>query len=93
MVEVKKGDVKPGEEVLVTWRAVPKDVNGPWTVYYYPARRWLPISPSERRRELRLDLVERQGRRYQSPDTRDLPTTPGETVGAGDLSLTPQTPL
>ena len=36
VVEVKKGDVKPGEVVLVTWRAIPKDVNGPWTVYYYP---------------------------------------------------------
>ena len=36
MVEVEKGDVKPGEVVLVTWRAIPKDVAGPWTVYYYP---------------------------------------------------------
>ena len=36
VVEVKKGDVKPGEVVLVTWRAIPKDVDGPWTVYYYP---------------------------------------------------------
>ena len=47
VIDVKKGDVKKGDEVLVTWRAVPKDVNGPWTVYYSPARRWSPISPSE----------------------------------------------
>ena len=25
-----------GDEILVTWRAIPKDVLGPWTVYYYP---------------------------------------------------------
>ena len=34
--EVKKGDVKPGESVLVTWRAAPKSIVGPWAVYYYP---------------------------------------------------------
>jgi hypothetical protein len=34
VLEVKKGDVKPGDQVLVTWRAIPKDTNGPWTVYY-----------------------------------------------------------
>jgi hypothetical protein len=36
VLEVQKGDVKPGEEVLVTWRAVPKGALGPWTVNYYP---------------------------------------------------------
>src|SRR5262245_12750975 len=32
--EVKKGDAKKGDEVIVTWRAVPKSIVGPWTVYY-----------------------------------------------------------
>jgi hypothetical protein len=36
LIEVKKGDAKPGDEVLVTWRAIPKTVAGPWAVYYYP---------------------------------------------------------
>ena len=36
LMEVKKGDAKQGDEILVTWRAIPKDVVGPWTVYYYP---------------------------------------------------------
>ena len=36
VLEVKKGDAKKGDEVLVTWRAVPKSILGPWTVYYYP---------------------------------------------------------
>src|SRR5262245_19281202 len=34
--EVKKGDAKRGDEVIVTWRAVPKSIVGPWAVYYYP---------------------------------------------------------
>ena len=36
LLEVKKGDATAGDEVLVTWRAVPKAILGPWTVYYYP---------------------------------------------------------
>jgi hypothetical protein len=36
LVDVKKGDAKPGDEIIVTWRAVPKGVVGPWTVNYYP---------------------------------------------------------
>ncbi len=36
LLDVKKGDAKPGDEVLVTWRSVPKGIVGPWTVNYYP---------------------------------------------------------
>ena len=36
ILEVKKGEAKQGEQVLVTWRAVPKGILGPWAVYYYP---------------------------------------------------------
>jgi hypothetical protein len=36
VLEVKMGDAKRGDEVIVTWRAVPKSIVGPWTVYYYP---------------------------------------------------------
>jgi len=64
LVEVKKGDAKPGDEVLVTWRAVPKGIVGPWTVNYYPGE--VDASrQAQRRRELRFNLVERQERRRQ----------------------------
>ena len=43
LLEVKKGDAKKGDAVLVTWRAVPKSIVGPWTVYYYPGEE---VSPS-----------------------------------------------
>jgi hypothetical protein len=82
VVEVKKGDLKPGDVVLVTWHAIPKTVAGPWTVYYYPGE------------EMVTYLTKRSGGvtyastwwnakddDLKSPDTRDLPVTPGETVG------------
>ncbi len=82
VVEVKKGDAKPGDVVLVTWHAIPKTIVGPWTVDYYPGE------------EVVTHLAKRsggvtyastwwnaKGDDLKSPDTRDLPTTPGETVG------------
>jgi hypothetical protein len=93
VVEVKKGDAKPGDVVLVTWHAIPKDTNRPWTVYYYPGE------------EVVTHLTKRSGGvtyastwwnaksdDLKSPDTRDLPVTPGETVGQMPKPE-PQTPL
>jgi hypothetical protein len=36
VIEASKGDVRPGGEVLVTFRAIPSGALGPWTVFYYP---------------------------------------------------------
>jgi hypothetical protein len=93
VVEVKKGNAKPDDVVLVTWHAIPKDTNGPWTVYYYPGE------------EVVTHLTKRsggvtyastwwnaKGDDLKSPDTRDLPVTPGETVGQMPKPE-PQTPL
>ena len=93
VMEVKKGDVKPGEEVLVTWRAVPKDLNGPWTVYYYPGE------------EMVTHLTKRSGgATYASTwwnakgddakvaGHRDLPHHAGRDGGSRGPSR-PQTPL
>lgn len=81
VLEVKKGDVRPGGEVLVTFRAVPKGALGPWTVYYYPGE------------EVWTHLLKRSGGvTYAStwwntkedivspPETKDLPTAVGESV-------------
>ena len=79
LVEVKKGDAKAGDEVLVTWRAVPKGIVGPWTVNYYPGEVVL------------THLVKRsggvsfgstwwnaKGDDVKAPDSTELPSTPGE---------------
>ena len=67
--------------MLVTWRAIPKAIVGPWAVYYYPGE------------EVVTHLAKRsggvtyastwwnaKGDDVKAPDSRDLPTTPGETV-------------
>src|ERR1700745_4309093 len=78
LIDVKKGDAQKGDEVLVTWRAIPKDVVGPWTVNYYPGEVVL------------THLVKRsggvsygstwwnaKGDDIKAPESTDLPETPG----------------
>ena len=80
LLEVKKGDAKKGDEILVTWRAVPKGIVGPWTVYYYPGE------------VVQTHLVKRsggvsygstwwnaKGDDIKAPDSTELPTEPGQT--------------
>jgi hypothetical protein len=83
LLEVKKGDAKKGDEILVTFRAIPKGVLGPWTVYYYPGEVVL------------THLVKRsggvssgstwwnaKGDDIKAPESTELPTTQGETFTA-----------
>lgn len=80
LLDVKKGDAKPGDEIIVTWRAVPKDIVGPWAVYYYPGE------------EVLTHLVKKsggvsygstwwnaKGDDIKAPEGTDLPTEPGQT--------------
>lgn len=81
VMEVKKGDVKQGEEVLVTWRAVPKSIVGPWTVYYYPGEEMVThLTKRSGGVSYASTWWNAKGDDVKSPDSRDLPTTPGETV-------------
>jgi hypothetical protein len=73
--------VKPGEEVLVTWRAVPKSIVGPWTVYYYPGEEMVThLTKRSGGVSYASTWWNAKGDDVKSPDSRDLPTTPGETV-------------
>jgi hypothetical protein len=93
VVEVKKGDAKPGEVVLVTWRAIPKDTNGPWTVYYYPGEEMVThLTKRSGGVTYASTWWNAKGDDVRSPDTRDLPVTPGETVRQMPEPK-PQTPL
>jgi hypothetical protein len=81
LLEVKKGDAKKGETVLVTWRAVPDHVAGPWAVYYYPGEEVLThLAKRSSGASYASTWWNAKGDDVKSPDTRDLPTTPGETV-------------
>ena len=83
LLDVKKGDAKKGDVVLVTWRAVPTKIVGPWAVYYYPGE------------EVLTHLVKKSGGvSYGStwwnakgdditkPESVELPKAPGQTRGA-----------
>ncbi len=64
--EVTKGDAKPGDEVLVTWRAVPKSIVGPWTVYYYPGEEVVThLTKRSGGASYASTWLERQGRRSE----------------------------
>ncbi len=91
--EVKKGDVKPGESVLVTWRAVPKSIDGPWTVYYYPGEVvWTHLTKRSNGATYASTWLNAMSEIVTSPDSKELPTEPGETV-TPPLQQKPQTPL
>jgi hypothetical protein len=83
LVDVKKGDAKPGDEIIVTWRAVPKGVVGPWTVNYYPGE------------EVLTHLIKKsggvsygstwwnaKGEDIKAPENTDLPSELGQTLVA-----------
>jgi hypothetical protein len=81
LLDVKKGDAKKGETVLVTFRAVPDHVAGPWTVYYYPGEEVLThLAKRSGGVSYASTWWNAKGDDVKVPDTRDLPTTPGETV-------------
>jgi hypothetical protein len=93
VMEVKKGEVKQGDEVLVTWRAVPKSIVGPWTVYYYPGEEMVThLTKRSGGVSYASTWWNAKGDDVKSPDSRDLPTTPGETVIPQEEPAT-QTPL
>jgi hypothetical protein len=83
VIDSKKGDAKKGDQLLVTWRAIPKDVAGPWAVYYYPGEEaWTHLTLRSGGVSYASTWWNAKGDDVKNPDTRDLPTTPGETVVA-----------
>jgi hypothetical protein len=81
VLEVKKGDAKRGDEVIVTWRAVPKSIVGPWTVYYYPGEEVVThLAKRSGGASYASTWWNAKGDDVKVPDTRDLPMTPGESV-------------
>jgi len=83
VLEVKKGEVKQGEEILVTWRAIPKAILGPWTVYYYPGEEVVThLTKRSGGVSYASTWWNAKGDDVKAPESRDLPTTPGETFVA-----------
>jgi hypothetical protein len=83
LVDVKKGEAKKGDEILVTWRAIPKDVVGPWTVNYYPGE-VVPTHLVKKSGGVSYGSTwwNAKGDDIKAPESTELPETPGETFDA-----------
>jgi len=83
LLEVKKGDAQKGDEILVTWRAIPKDALGPWTVYYYPGEVVLThLTKKSGGASYGSTWWNAKGDDIKAPESSKLPETPGETFDA-----------
>ena len=81
VLEVKKGDVKPGDEVLVTWRAIPTGIVGPWAVYYYPGEEvWTHLTKRSGGVTYASTWWNARGEPVKPAQITKLPTKVGESV-------------
>jgi len=81
MIDVKKGDAKKGDVVLVTWRAVPSKIVGPWTVYYYPGEEVLThLTKKSGGVSYGSTWWNAKGDDITKPESVELPKAPGQTV-------------
>ena len=93
LIDVKKGDAKNGDVVLVTWRAVPTKLLGPWTVYYYPGEEVLThLTKREGDVAFASTWWNAKGEDIVKPESTELPKVPGQTVVPGRTKQE-QTPL
>ena len=80
VLEVTKGDVRPGGEVLVTFRAVPKGALGPWTVFYYPGEEvWTHLTKRAGGVTYASTWSNAKGDPVRPPETKDLPGVVGQS--------------
>jgi hypothetical protein len=93
LVDVKKGDGKAGDEILVSWRAIPTGIVGPWTVPYYPGEVVLThLTKKLGGVSYGSTWWNAKGDDQTAPDSTALPTRPGETF-IPPQERAPQTPL
>lgn len=83
LVEVKKGDAKKGDELLITWRAVPKGIVGPWAVPYFPGEVVLThLTKKSGGVSYGTTWWNGKGEDIKAPESTELPSKPGETLDA-----------
>ena len=81
VLEVKKGDVKPGDEVLVTWREIPQGVLVPWVVRYYPGEEvWTHLAKRSGGVTYATTWWNAKGTPIKPAEVTELPTVVGQTV-------------
>lgn len=82
LLEVKKGEAKQGDEILITWRAIPTGVVGPWAVAYYPGEVVLTHLAKKSGATYGSTWWNAKGDDIKAPESTELPTSIGETFEA-----------
>jgi hypothetical protein len=79
LIEIIKGDEMKGDEIAITFHAIPENVAGPWTVYYYPGEMvWTHLVRQDG--SYTTTWWNGRGTVVEKAAVTELPTTPGETV-------------
>jgi hypothetical protein len=79
LMEVVKGDVAKGNDVTITFHAVPTGLLGPWSVYYYPGEMvWTHLVRDGE--AYTTTWWNGRGELVSKAVITKLPTKPGETV-------------
>jgi hypothetical protein len=92
VLEAKKGDAKQGDELLITWRAIPKGIVGPWAVAYYPGEVVLThLTKKSGGATYGSTWWNAKGDDIKAPESTELPSSIGETFQApsGDTDQHP----
>jgi hypothetical protein len=79
VMEVIKGDVAKGDDVTITFHAVPTHMLGPWTVYYYPGEMMFTHLVKDGD-AYTTTWWNGRGKLVNKAIITDLPTKAGETV-------------
>ncbi|ODA66321.1 hypothetical protein A7A08_02719 [Methyloligella halotolerans] len=81
VLEVKKGDVKPGTEITIEFREVPEDTVGRWEVSYYAGEElWTYLKA--RGENYRATYWNARGKQVRPAVSNKLPAQPGQTISA-----------
>jgi hypothetical protein len=81
LMEVIKGDEVKGDTVTIKFHAIPPGLLGPWSVYYYPGEMvWTHLVGKDG--DYTTTWWNGRGTLVNRAASKDLPTTPGETLGA-----------
>jgi hypothetical protein len=79
LVQIIKGEEAMGDDIAITFHAIPRGVLGPWTVYYYPGEMvWTHLIGKDR--TYTTTWWNGRGSLVSPAIITELPTTPGETA-------------
>ena len=79
LMEVIKGEEAKGDDVTISFHAIPTGLLGPWSVYYYPGEMvWTHLVGKDG--DYTTIWWNGRGDLVNKAVITELPTTPGETV-------------